>query len=50
MLRMVILLAAAVAVVLVVFPDEVAVAVSYARQMLHAVGVGSTGAYGAMAR
>ena len=50
MLRMVRVLAAAAAVVIFVFPDEVAVAISYARQMLHAIGVGSTGAYGAMAR
>ena len=50
MLRMMLLFAAAVAVVIFVFTDEVAVAMSYARQMLHAIGVGSAGAYGAMAR
>lgn len=50
MLRLFVFLAALVVIVLVFFPDELAVAMAFGKQMLEQIGIGSTGAYGAMTR
>lgn len=50
MTRLLVLIGAAVVAVLLLFPEEVAMARTYARQIIDQLATGVTGYYGGMAR